>query len=163
MLKVAVAVLAVALAGTASAIGWRSMRIDASSEADFTASVNALKEKLPKVRCNVLDLALHHIWVQGAEAAAAEQREHSSSEFLRQLDGLSYKEVVTLTDPSGETAAMWYRQVRGQLYMARLAKRPPVPMNAWRNEGYIAPGSLDGANMRGGVAAIERNNAWHAR
>lgn len=163
MLKLTLAVLAVTLAGSASAAGWRSMRIDASSEAAFTASMSALKEKLPKVRRNVLDLALHDVWMEGVAAAAAEQREYSESEYFRQLDGLSYKEVVTLTDPTGETASMWYRQVRAQLYMARLATRPPVHMNALRSDRYIPAGSLDGANMRGGVAAIERNNEWAMR
>ena len=35
MLKLTVAVLAVALAGTASAAGWRSLRVDGSSEASL--------------------------------------------------------------------------------------------------------------------------------
>ena len=100
MLKVTLAVLAVALAGTASAAGWRSMRIDANSEADFTASVNALRDKLPEVRRHVLDLALNDIWVEGARAAAAEQREYSAKEYFRQLDGLSCKDVVALADPA---------------------------------------------------------------
>jgi len=39
MLKFTVAVLAAALAGTASAAGWRDLRIDASSETSFDQSV----------------------------------------------------------------------------------------------------------------------------
>ena len=43
MLKLTVAVLAVALAGTASAAGWRSLRIDGSSDASFTTSLAAFQ------------------------------------------------------------------------------------------------------------------------
>jgi hypothetical protein len=160
MLKVTLAVLAVALAGSASAAGWRSMRIDASSEADFTASVSALRDKLPEVRRHVLDLALNDIWVQGAQAAAAELRDYPASEYFRQLDGLKYKHVVTLADPSGETADRWYAQVRAQLKPHPYRPRTAA---AYSQEGYIAPGSLDGANQRGGVAQIERINEWASR
>ena len=55
MLKLTVVILGVALAGTASAAGWRSMRIDASSEASFNESVAALQDKLPRVRRRVLE------------------------------------------------------------------------------------------------------------
>jgi hypothetical protein len=160
MLKLTLAVLAVALAGTASAAGWRSMRIDASSETDFTASVSALRDKLPEARRHVLDLALNDIWVHGAQAAAAEQRDYSASEYFRQLDGLKYKDVVTLTDPSGETADRWYAQVRAQLNPHPYR---PRTVAAYSPEPYIAPGSLDGANQTGGVAEIERNNEWASR
>jgi hypothetical protein len=165
MLKLTLAVLAVALAGTASAAGWRYMRIDASSEADFTASVSALRDKLPEARRHVLDLALTDIWVEGAQAAAAEQRDYPASEYFRQLDGLSYKEVVALADPTGETVAMWRGQIRNELYTGRVPKpgsgRPTT--NPWTYDPYQAPGSQDGANMTGGVAAIEQNNAWQSR
>jgi hypothetical protein len=52
------------------------------------------------VRRHVLDLALNDIWVEGARAAAAEQREYSAKEYFRQLDGLSCKDVVALADPA---------------------------------------------------------------
>jgi hypothetical protein len=136
------------------------MRIDASSEAGFTASVSALREKLPKVRRHVLDLALNALWVEGAQAAAAEQRDYQASEYFRQLDGLKYKDVVTLADPSGETAERWYAQVHAQLNPHPWGGRTA---HAWSQGGYIAPGSLDGANMRGGVAQMERNNEWASR
>jgi hypothetical protein len=161
MLKITLAVLAVALAGTASAAGWRSMRIDASSEATFDASVSALRDKLPKVRREVLDLALIDIWVEGAQAAAAEQRDYPASEYLRQLDGLKYKDVVTLTDPSGETADRWYAQVHAQLKPYPRQQRTAAP--GYSQDGYRAPGSLDGANQRGGVAQMERNSEWSQR
>ena len=161
MLKVTFAVLAVALAGSASAAGWRSMRIDGSSEADFTASVIALQQKLPPVRRQVLDLALQDVWVQGVRTAAAEQREFSASEYLRQLDGLKYKEVVTFTDPSGDTADRWFRQIYARLYTPR--QSTAGNFRARLPDGYYPPGALDGANMRGGVAQMEQNAAWQSR
>ncbi len=123
MLKLTVAVLAVALAGTASAAGWRSMRVDGSSESGFQESVAALQAKLPEVRRYVFALALQDIWVQGAKGAEAEQREYTASEYFRQLDGLGYKEVVTLTDATGDTADMRFRRVHVHLYSPSRAAR----------------------------------------
>jgi hypothetical protein len=163
MLKLTLAVLAVALAGTASAAGWRSMRIDASSEADFTASVSALRDELPEKRRHVLDLALNDIWVRGAEAAAAEQRDYVASEYFRRVDGLRYKEIVTLTDLTGEKADRWHDQVRAQLNQRQRSQPSQRTGAAYSQERYIPPGSLDGANQRGGVAQIERNNEWASR
>src|SRR4051812_48337758 len=54
MLRLAVAVLVVALAGTANA-GWRSMRIDGSSETGFAQSVAALQAGLSPARRYVFD------------------------------------------------------------------------------------------------------------
>ena len=103
MLKLTAAVLAVALAGSASAAGWRSLRIDGSSDASFADSVAAFKEKLPLARRYAFELALQDIWVQGAEDAEAAQREYTTSDYFRRLDGLGYSEVVTLLDPTGDT------------------------------------------------------------
>ena len=160
MLKVTLTILAMALAGTASAAGWRSIQIDASSEADFTQSVNALRERLPTVRRHVLDLALSDIWARGVKDAAAEQREYTESEYLRELDGLTYKEVVTFTDPTGDTADARFRQIYAQLYGPR---RPRTTNSGAWQEGFRSPGSLDGQNQRGGVAQMEQSAAWYSR
>ena len=53
MLKLAVAVLTLALAGVASAAGWSSLRIDASSEAAFQQSLAVFQEKLSPARRQV--------------------------------------------------------------------------------------------------------------
>jgi len=110
MLKLTVAVLAVALAGTASAAGWRSLRVDASSEASFTESMAAFQEKLSPARNYVFLRALQDIWVQGTKSAEAEQGEYTDSDYLRQLDGLGYDAVVKLTDPTGDTAQTRLRE-----------------------------------------------------
>jgi hypothetical protein len=104
MVKVAVALLAVALAASASAAGWRSVRIDGSSDAGFATSVAEFEDKLPPARYHVLLQALKDVWEQGSKNAEAAQSEYTASDYLRQLDGLAYDQVVTLTDPTGDTA-----------------------------------------------------------
>src|SRR5688572_22616409 len=101
MLKITVAVLAVALAGTASAAKWRDLRVDGSSEAAFAQSLEAFKEKLSPARRYVFGEALKDIWVQGVKAAESEQREYTAADYYRQVDGLAYEQVVTFTDPTG--------------------------------------------------------------
>ena len=124
MLKVALTVLAVALAGTASAAGWRSMRIDARSEADFTASVSALRDKLPQVRRHVLDLALNDL---GSGAGGRQPARLSGERVFSGAQGLRYKDVVTFTDASGETADRWYAQVHAHLNLHPYRARTAAP------------------------------------
>jgi hypothetical protein len=115
MLKLTVAVLAFALAGTASAAGWRSLRLDATSEAAFEQSVEVFKDKLPRSRWYAFDHMVGHIWLQETLAAAAEQREYTRDDYLRQLDGLTYNEIGRVLDPTGEKA----KQYRAEYYYAR--------------------------------------------
>jgi hypothetical protein len=63
--------------------------------------------------------ALKDIWIQGANAAEAEQREYTADEFYERIDGLSYEEVITLADPTGATAMA---AIPGGI--ARLSARP---------------------------------------
>jgi hypothetical protein len=109
MLKITTALFAVALASSASAAGWRSMRLEANDEATFTESATALLEQLSPARRYVFRLALKDIWVQGKERAATNESEYTADEYFRQLDGLSYEEIVTLADPTGRTAKARYR------------------------------------------------------
>ena len=120
MLKLTVAVLALVLAGTASA-GWRSLRVDGSSEAGFAESLAAFKEKLGPVRAVVFEAALQDIWAQGAKIADAAQREYTPNEYFRQVDGLGYNEVVTYTDPTGDTAQTRYKAAKQAAYANRVA------------------------------------------
>jgi hypothetical protein len=117
MLKATVFVLAAVVASSAMAAGWRDLRIDASSEDAFARSLDAFKAKLSSSpRAYVFGEALKDIWIQGAKAAEAAQRKYSADEYYKAVDGLSYEEVVTLTDPTGAMA----RQ-RHQLAMASSA------------------------------------------
>lgn len=104
MLRLTVTVLAVALAGTAGAAGWRSLRVDASSHVAFGQSLAEFKDKLTPARRYTFGESLQDIWVAGVETAAAQQREYTVADYYKQLDGLGYEEVVTLLDPTGETA-----------------------------------------------------------
>ena len=126
MLKLTFAVLAFALAGTASAAGWRDLRIDASSEAAFAQSMEAFKEKLPRAQRYVFVLAMQDIWVQGVEAAKATDREYTGIEYFRQTNGLGYNEVVTLLDPTGQTARARYREA-SRLYARAAPEFYPAP------------------------------------
>ena len=126
MLKLTVVVLAFALAGTAAAAGWRDLRIDGSSEASFAESMEAFKEKLPRARRYVFVLAMQDIWVQGVEAAKATDREYTGIEYFRQTNGLGYDEVVTLLDPTGQTARARYREAF-RLYARAAPEFYPAP------------------------------------
>jgi len=109
MLRTTVFVLAVVFASAASAAGWRDLRVDASSEEAFAKSLEAFKEKLSSPRASVFGEALKDIWIQGAKAAESEQREYTADEYYELVDGLSYEDVVTLTDPTGATARQRYQ------------------------------------------------------
>jgi hypothetical protein len=149
MIRITAITLAIVLGGTANA-GWRSMRVDASSEAAFEQSLAVFKDKMPDARRYVLGEALKDIWVAGERTARAEQREYTAAEYYRQLDGLKYKQIVELTDATGETARARYR-------WASLAARSPGNRQA-SAASYPAPPqqlgetparNLDGANARG--------------
>jgi hypothetical protein len=139
MLKLTIAVLAVALAGTASAAGWRSLRVDASSEAAFEQSLAEFKEELNAARRHVFGEALKDIWVAGALDAEAQEREYTAAEYYSELDGLSYEQVVNFTDPSGKTARNRYRAATFAVTSANARALPsapapnygPRPANGW--------------------------------
>ena len=152
MLKLAIAVLAVALAGTASAGGWRSLRVDGSSEAAFGESVAALQEKLTPARRYTFERALQDILIHGTKGAEGEQRETTTSEYWRQLDGLGYEEVVTFTDPTGETARRYRAAYNPHLNGDRRsgAAVGTLPAASWRRD--VSPPIVGGEQMRGATA-----------
>jgi hypothetical protein len=150
MLRLTVAVLAVAVASSASATGWRSLRIDGSSEQAFEKSVEAFEDKLSPARRHVFGEALKDIWAEGTQAAAAEQREYTAAEYYRQIDGLGYKEVVKLTDPTGDTAKDRYRAASLATRRAQSAGNmiPPASRptggRGWSPGGGFNPGGPQG-------------------
>jgi hypothetical protein len=148
MLKLTVAALAVVLAGTAAA-GWRDLRIDGSSEAAFAKSLDEFKDKLSPAHGYVLGEALKDIWVEGEKQAAADQREYTDSDYYAQLDGLSYKEIVTLTDPTGDAAKDRYRVASlGQRYAG-----PAIPMQNGMGSSPSPPIGFSGQQVRGATQA----------
>lgn len=159
MLRVAFAVLAVVLAGTASAAGWRKLQIDASSEPSFKESVARLQDKLTPGRRSAFDRSLQDIWDEGRKLASEQQREYTEADYLRQLDGLGYEEVVTLTDPTGEKAKRYraeYEPTRG----AAWAGGAPMASSPWANAPAPPPvqnGVYRGWTTNGGIRIT--NNA----
>ena len=147
MLKVTVAVLAVALAGAASAGGWRNLRIDGSSEAAFTESVEVFEEKLPLPKWYALAHALNDIWVEGVAAAKAANCDYTAGEYFRRTDGLAYDEVVTLLDPTGETAQARYREASRLLHARGSPVYWPWPAETqtWNAGAWSTPQSIEHA------------------
>ena len=115
MLRLTVAVLAFALAGTASAAGWRKLQVDASSEAAYNQSVATFQKKLSPSRRMAFVQSLRDIELEGPNRAAAEQTEYTRADYLQQLHGLTYGEVVTLTDPTGKAEGRY----RAEYYASR--------------------------------------------
>jgi hypothetical protein len=147
MLKLTVAVLAMALAGTAAA-GWRELRIDGSSEEAFVQSLEAFKDKLSPAHRYVFGEALKDIWLEGTKQAEADQREYTDADYYAQLHGLRYKDVVKLTDPTGDTAKDRYRA-------ASLNNRYSAPAMASPNwtGGGSPPIGFSGQQVRGATQA----------
>lgn len=147
MLKLIVAVSALALAGTASAAGWRSLRIDGSSEAAFTESINVFKDKLPLSRRYAFAWALQDIWVKGVKDAEAEQRVYEASDYFRQVNGLGYQEVVTFVDPTGDTEDARRRQAYARLASETAPAARTMSRASWQD----APGPIGphGEQVRG--------------
>jgi hypothetical protein len=126
MLKLTVAVLVFAIAGSASAAGWRWLRTDGSDEASFMRSVAALQDKLSPARLYVFNRALQDLWLQGAESAEAQQREYAPAEYFQRLHGLGYDEIVALADPSGDTTKQRYAAALAQNRVRFPPPRRPV-------------------------------------
>jgi hypothetical protein len=150
MLRVTFAVLAIVLAGSASAAGWRSLRIDASSEATFNESVATFQEKLSGSRRVAFAQSLQDVWREGTKLAGEQQREYTTADYLRELDGLGYEDVVRLTDPTGKKA----KQYRAQYYYARAGGGAGLPESPWPAR---SPPMVNDQYTRGATRAIDGN------
>jgi hypothetical protein len=131
MSKLIIAAAAIALASTASADNWKDLRVDASSEAAFSRSLAEFKEQLSPARSFAFGEALKDIWQSGVAAAEAEQRDYTATDYYAHVDGLGYKQVVALADPTGETTK---RRIQEAL---RSGPRQPVPVivDTWNQGG----------------------------
>jgi hypothetical protein len=149
MLKLTAAMLAIALAGTASAAKWRDLRVDGSSEEAFAQSLEVFKDKLPRSRWYTFDRVLKNIWLQETQAAAAEQREYTRDDYLRQLDGLTYNEIGKVLDPTGKLAQGY----RAQYFDARRGGGAAftTPESPWPQRD---PAKVNGQTCRGCTRAI---------
>jgi hypothetical protein len=137
MQKFALVVVGIALSAAANAASWRALELDGSTEEAFVQSVRDMQEALAPKRRMALELSLQDLWVTGAEAAEAEQREYTSAEYFGKLDGLAYKDVVELADPKG---AKGYRQaynlINGKPVVPWPAQSNPWPANSGFTEQY---------------------------
>jgi hypothetical protein len=112
--------------------------------------VETLKDKLTRSRRYAFEHVLQHIWLQETQAAAAEQREYTRDDYLRQLDGLTYDEIGRVLDPAGELA----QRYRSQYYYTRAMggggggdawsespwpTRPPPPVENGQYRGRPQP------------------------
>jgi hypothetical protein len=109
MSKLIVAVLAVAFVGCAAAEEWPLLQIDASSQRAFKRSLETAKDELSRENLYMLGGALKHIWNEGVRTAEAEDGEYSAKDYFRQIDGLTYEQVVHFTDATYEAAQAEYR------------------------------------------------------
>jgi hypothetical protein len=145
MLKLTVVVLAFALAGSASAAGWRSLRLDATSEAAFEQSVEVFKDKLSPSRRHAFEGALQDIWTQRVPS----KRQYTKEDYYAELDGLSYEQVVRILDPTGELE----QQYRAQYFYARGGGGAAftTPESPWPQRD---PPKVNGQTCRGCTRAI---------
>ena len=138
MLKLNAAVLAVVLAGSASAAGWRSLPVDASSESAYSESMALLQDKLSPSRRHAFARALQDIWTEGVRQASDVQREYTPADYFARVDGMTYEQVVELLDPTGDKA----KQYRAEYYATRgggsLGASPP-PGSFYTNDSARMP------------------------
>ena len=128
-------------AGTASAAGWRKLQIDASSEAAFNQSVATLQKKLSPSRRAAFAGSLRDIEQEGKTRATAEQRDYTRAEYLQQLHGLGYYEVVKLTDPTGKREGHY----RAEYYNARAKPNVDQPWDQpWPQSSGPPPNQFPG-------------------
>ena len=109
--------LSLVLAGTASAAGWRDLRIDASSAASYSESIATFQQKLTPSRRIAFVRSLQDIWLHGTTHAVGE---YTEADYLRQVHGLGYEEVVKLTDPTGKAEGRY----RAEYYASRASTGP---------------------------------------
>ncbi len=82
-------VLMLVCATSASARGWRDLRIDASSDSRFNESVQQMRDELPYHHARLFGLVLKDLETRLAPA-----------EYRQQLKGLSYKQIAHLASPN---------------------------------------------------------------
>ena len=83
----------------------------------------------------------------------AAEREYTRADYLKQLDGLKYQDVVTFTDPSGDRAQRYFDQAYARLFPQsfRGVRMPnnrgiansPRPMGDAGRNGVMPPNPLD--------------------
>ena len=83
-----VTVLMLVYGASASARGWRDLRIDASSDSRFNDSIQQMRDELPYHHALFFVMTLKDL-----------KARFSPAEYRQQLDGLSYKQIAHLASP----------------------------------------------------------------
>jgi hypothetical protein len=94
-----------ALAGCASTStsAWRGLRIDATNESTFKASVAAFQQGLPPLGRLRFEIALEEIWTTAlAKDPDPDHRDQVAKTSRARLDGLGYAEIVSLAGPAAK-------------------------------------------------------------
>ena len=130
MLKLAVAVFAVALAGSASAAGWRSLRVDGKQRNGLCGIGGRVQRNCALTSLRVRAGAAGHLAEGPCGRSSRDTRIHGQR--LLGTGGLGYKQVVTLLDPTGDT-----EQLRRKEAYARLPNR--YAGNAPNTRAYTPP------------------------
>jgi len=101
MPKVAFLIVGLAIAGCASTSGWRALRIDGTSKSTFEESAAAFRQELPQYERLCFDVAVQELWITAAFKAQTESNalEAARHDFLAQIDGQGYDEIVSLAGP----------------------------------------------------------------
>jgi hypothetical protein len=82
-------VLMLMCGANAGASGWRDLRIDASSDSRFDASIQQMRDELPYNRALLFGLILQDL-----------KARLTPTEYRAQLDGLEYKQIAHLASPN---------------------------------------------------------------
>ena len=151
MSRIVMVLVGFVLAGCASS-GWRALRIDGTSEARFTASLTEFQETLNEQRRYILERSLLDVWIVGAGTAAdahlrGEEASYTPRDYLDEVDGLGYAEIVELADPSGERTKR-YREILTRTHTAGWDLHSPGIPVAF--EGALG-GSFDSIAMNAGA------------
>ena len=88
--------------------------------------------ELPPARRYVFERALQDLWIQGSDEAAAERREYTAMEYFRLLDGLRYKDIVKLSDPSGVRTRQRYADAVSARRGPRVPPELMPPQQGWQ-------------------------------
>jgi hypothetical protein len=95
MQKLAVVLVGLALAGCASTSGSHALRIDATSQSNFEASVAAFQQALPPNRRLHFEVALQELWKSTASKTESSV-DQTTKDYFAQLNGLDYEQVISL-------------------------------------------------------------------
>lgn len=89
LVVVSLAALMLVCGVSASARGWRDLRIDASSTSRFDESIQQMRDELPYNRAVLFVLVLQDL-----------KARVTPEEYRQRLDGLAYKDIARLASPA---------------------------------------------------------------